>query len=137
MPPGVLARWGCGLVGVDALSSVSLNQVDRWRSAAAWLVGFAPVIYLALSGGGYDIIVRSELGLVACWGVLLGVLVGMVPRAGLTRASWTALALLGAFLAWTWIASRFNGNLYNRPHQYEPENASATVRSSAIGVRSS
>jgi O-antigen ligase len=71
---------------------------------AAWLVGFAPIVYLAFSGGGYDVIVRSELGLVACWAVLLAALVGMVPRAGLTRASWTAVALLGAFLAWTWIA---------------------------------
>jgi tetratricopeptide (TPR) repeat protein len=69
------------------------------------LVGFAPIVYLALSGGGYDIIVRSELGLVACWAVLLGVLVGVLPRAGLTRASWIAVVLLGASLAWTWIAT--------------------------------
>jgi O-antigen ligase len=72
---------------------------------AAWLVGFAPIVYLALSGGGYDVIVRSEIGLVACWAVLLGVLVGLIPRAGLTRASWIAVALLGAFLTWTWVAT--------------------------------
>lgn len=97
-------------MGVDALSSVSFNRVDRWPSLAAWLVGFVPVLYLALSGGGYDVVVRSELGLIAGWAVLLGTLVGLVPRAGLTRVSWVALALLGAFLAWTWIATGWSSS---------------------------
>ena len=72
--------------------------------AAAWLLGFAPTVYLALSGGGYDIIVRSEVGIVLWWLLLLGVVVGVLPRRRLGTSSWVALALFGAFLAWTWIA---------------------------------
>lgn len=72
--------------------------------AAAWLLGFAPTTYLALSGGGYDIIARSEVGILLWWLLLLGVVVGVLPNRGLRTSSWIALALFGAFLAWTWIA---------------------------------
>ena len=74
------------------------------ETVAAWILGFAPTTYLALSGGGYDIIARSELGLLAWWFVLLGLLVGVLPRRRLSAGAWTALILLSAFLAWTWIA---------------------------------
>ena len=43
------------------------------RPLAAWTLGFAPVLYLALRGGGYDIAVRSEVGLAVWWIVLVGV----------------------------------------------------------------
>ncbi len=87
------------------------DPTDPWRSPAAWLLGFVPTLYLALSGGGYDVIVRSEIGLVACWAVLLGALVGLLPRAGLTRAAWVAVALLGGFLAWTLIAVAWSSSV--------------------------
>jgi tetratricopeptide (TPR) repeat protein len=60
-------------------------------------------VYLGLSGGGYDIVVRSEIGLAIWWFVLLGVLVGVLPYSGIPRAGWAAVLLLGGFLAWTWI----------------------------------
>ncbi len=73
------------------------------RRALTW--GFAVLlsVYLALSGGGYDIVVRSEVGLLVWWFVLLGVLVGLLPRARVPRAGWIAAALLCGFLIWTWI----------------------------------
>ena len=73
------------------------------QQAAAWLFAAALTIYLGLSGGGYDLVVRSELGLVIWWLVLLGVLIGLLPRAQIERAGWLALGLLTAFLLWSWI----------------------------------
>lgn len=77
----------------------------RADSAAAWLLGFAPTVYLALSGGGYDIVARSEIGILIWWVVLLGVLVGVFPRRRLRRPAWVALVLLGGFFLWTWAAA--------------------------------
>ena len=78
-----------------------------WRidAAAGWLLGFAPTVYLALSGGGYDIVARSEIGIVIWWIVLLGVIVGILPRVRLGASAWIAIALLAGFFAWTWIAT--------------------------------
>jgi len=70
---------------------------------AVLAVAAAVTVYLGLSGGGYDIVVRSELGLVIWWLVILGALVGLLPRARVPRAGWIAASLLGGFLLWTWI----------------------------------
>jgi hypothetical protein len=72
--------------------------------SAAWLLGFLPITYLALSGGGYDVVARSGVAILVWWVVLLGVIVGVLPRRRLTRTAWVALALFAAFFAWTWIA---------------------------------
>ena len=77
--------------------------LDR-RAVGAWTLGFAPVLYLALRGGGYDTIVYSEVGLAAWWVVLLGVLTGVLPSARLGRLAWVCVGLLGAFALWTLIA---------------------------------
>jgi len=81
--------------------------VERFaiEGAAAWVLGFAPTVYLALSGGGYDIIARSEVGILLWWIVLLGAIVGILPRSRLSVVAWVAVALLAGFLAWTWIAT--------------------------------
>jgi O-antigen ligase len=72
------------------------------------LVAFIPTVYLALSGGGFDIIVRSEIGVVIWWAVLMGALVGLVPCTRLSTAAWTALALLAGFFAWAWVATAWS-----------------------------
>jgi hypothetical protein len=41
-------------------------------AVAAWTLAFATVAYLALSNGGYDTIVRSQVGVAVWWTVLLG-----------------------------------------------------------------
>src|SRR6187551_3545770 len=74
------------------------------RSAAAvltWLLPFALVIYLALRGGGYDSVVRDEVGTVLWLALLVGAFIGLLPATRLTRASWIALGLLAGFAAWT------------------------------------
>lgn len=76
---------------------------DSGRRGLAWGLAVLLSVYLGLSGGGYDILVRSEVGVIVWWFVLLGVLVGALPRAGIPRAGWIATALLTGFLVWTWI----------------------------------
>lgn len=71
---------------------------------AGFAVPFALVLYLALESGGYDLLTRSQVGIVAWWGILLGVTIGMLPIVRLTRAGWIAIALLGLFTLWTALA---------------------------------
>lgn len=86
-----------------------------WQAeqALTWAIGFVPASYLALSGGGYDIVVRSEVGLIVWWGLFLAVLVGVLPRTRWTWAGWTAAGLLTGFFAWSWIASGWSQNQGN------------------------
>lgn len=81
--------------GTDAASVVIAKVVP-------WLFAAALTVYLGLSGGGYDIVVRSEVGIVLWWFVLLGVIIGVLPQARIQRAGWIAVALLAGFLVWTW-----------------------------------
>lgn len=82
-------------------------RFDR-RALSAWTLGFAPVLYLALRGGGYDVIVRSEVGLAAWWIVLLGGLAGILPLSRIGRLGWVCVALLGAFALWTGLATAWS-----------------------------
>jgi hypothetical protein len=68
---------------------------------ASTVLPFCLVLYLALKGGGYDVIVRSEVGIAAWWIVLVGALVGLLPVARLGAAPWTAMGLLAALAVWT------------------------------------
>lgn len=65
------------------------------------MLPFALVIYLALSNGGYDEIVRSEVGILVWWVVLLGALAGLLPSAPIGRAGWVAFGALAGFGVWT------------------------------------
>jgi O-antigen ligase len=65
---------------------------------------FALILYLALRDGGYDIVVRSEVG-VAIWLVLLvGALFGLIPLVRPNRAGLIALAALVGLTVWTALA---------------------------------
>jgi len=66
-----------------------------------WLMAFLLVAYLALEGGGYDPLLRGEVGVAVWWIVLLGAAVGVLPAARLDRRGWTGLALAAALVAWT------------------------------------
>ena len=77
-------------------------RIDR-PALSAWTLGFALVTYLALRDGGYDTVVRSEVGVAVWWIVLLAVLAGVLP-ARIGWAGWVATALLTGFAIWTGIA---------------------------------
>jgi O-Antigen ligase len=68
---------------------------------ASTVLPFALVLYLALEGGGYDVVVRSQVGIALWWIVLLGALVGVLPMRPLGRAEMICLGLLLAFAVWT------------------------------------
>lgn len=72
-----------------------------WAALATWLLGFAPVAYLGLEGGGYDSVVHDQVGVAVWWLLLLGVLVGALPRLRPGPLAWAALGLLAAYVAWT------------------------------------
>lgn len=70
---------------------------------SAWTLAFALVFYLAMRGGGYDAVVRGEVGVAVWWIVLLAAVAGFLPtRIG--RAGWVAVALMAGFAAWTALA---------------------------------
>lgn len=71
------------------------------QAASVFVFGFAAVLYLAMRGGGYDLLVRSEFGLAAWWVVLLGVLAGLLPVVRLGRREAACLMLLLGFAIWT------------------------------------
>jgi hypothetical protein len=79
-------------------------------AAIGWLLGFAPTVYLALSGGGYDIVARSEVGIVLWWIALLGAIVGVFPRRRWRGRAWIASGLLAGFFAWSWIAASWTAS---------------------------
>ncbi len=73
-------------------------------AVAAWTLAFALVAYLALSNGGYDAIVRSQVGVAVWWIVLLGALTGILP-ARMGASGWAAIGLLAGLALWTGLAT--------------------------------
>lgn len=74
------------------------------RRAISFGLALAAVVYLALSGGGYDVVPRQEFALVVWTLLAAGFAVGVFPRGALSR--WLlvpALAVL-ALLAWMLIS---------------------------------
>jgi hypothetical protein len=99
-----------GQIGVGQAESSSLHRFADSLPAVArrhlpaiagYALPFLLVVYLGLQGGGYDPIVRGEVGVAVWWLVLLGALAGALPAARVPRAGWAMLGLVGAFAAWT------------------------------------
>jgi O-Antigen ligase len=88
-PPAVAAGTASSL----------LTGIGTWLGQAG--LPFLLVTYLGLKGGGYDAVVRSEVGIAVWWIVLLGAAVGALPLARFERGAWIALGLVTAFCAWT------------------------------------
>ena len=88
---------------------------ERQNSFALTLVQFGLpfllVAYLGLEAGGYDILVRSQVGIIAWWLAILGIVAGLLPATKVTTAGWIgiglllALALLTGIGALTWTES--------------------------------
>ena len=90
---------------LPASRAVSRRLEGRFDTSAlsAWTFTFALVTYLALRDGGYDTIVRSQVGVAVWWIVLLAALAGILP-ARIGAAGWVAIGLLAGFTAWTGLA---------------------------------
>ena len=61
------------------------------RRIAGFLFALVLTLLLAFNGGGYDVVIRHQVSL-AVWALIaLGLGAGVLPRAKLTPAAWTAL----------------------------------------------
>ena len=80
----------------------SVDAVRRLGPVVAgYALPFLLVFYLAMKGGGYDPIVRGEVGVAVWWVVLIGAAVGALPAARFTTAGWVMFAVLAGFAVWT------------------------------------
>src|SRR3954447_8140506 len=91
---------------VSSVGFARLRPVAGAR-AAAWLLGFALVAYLSFSNGGYDAVVRDQVGIAVWWVVLLGAAIGILPLR-FSRIAWGAVGLLVAFAAWTALSASWS-----------------------------
>ncbi len=74
---------------------------EKGPALVGFLVPFLFVSYLALEGGGYDGIVRDEVGIVAWWAVLVGSVGLLLPAARPEGRAVLALGLLAGFGLWS------------------------------------
>lgn len=103
-PPDSAQAAPAKLGGVNRLPRISdLTDLGERLGPilASTVMPFTLVIYLALEGGGYDVVLRSEVGVAIWWILLLGALVGVLPVRPLGRAELLGLGLLLAFAVWT------------------------------------
>ncbi|HEX3905130.1 MAG TPA: O-antigen ligase family protein [Polyangia bacterium] len=91
---------------VQALAS----RID-FQAVAVWLLGFLLIVYLGLNGGGYESVIRDQVGIAVWWGVLLGLAVGALPLRKLRRNAWVALAALAAYVAWVALSSTWSSTV--------------------------
>lgn len=82
------------------LAPVLSRRLDP-AAICAWVLPLAVVAYLGLNNGGYEVLERSEVGIVLAECLLIGAAVLALPVAGGTRAGRVAIAILVAFGAWT------------------------------------
>ena len=76
--------------------SGALLRADLTRRGRIWLLAGGLVAYLAIDGGGYDIVVHSQVAIVVWWVVLLGAAWGLLPAARLTRSAWAGAGVCSA-----------------------------------------
>ena len=73
----------------------------NWDAVVTWALCFGLVAFLGIEGGGYDPLVHDQVGIGVWWVLVVGVLVGALPRLGPSRLALLALGLLAAFVLWT------------------------------------
>lgn len=78
-----------------------LRNTPEPGAAARFLVPFAVVVYLGMESGGFDTLVRGQVGIAAWWIALLGLIAGINPAVRIGRTGWIATTLLAGFVVWT------------------------------------
>jgi hypothetical protein len=106
--------FGRGAAGLRAAETTrprnrSAAQLEL-TSAAPFLLAFAIVLYLALQGGGYDLVVRNQVGIAVWWGVFCAALAGLLPARQLGPAGRLAVTALCLLCAWSAVASTWSAS---------------------------
>ncbi len=73
-----------------------------------WALAAGLVLYVALDGGGFDLVARSHVAIVVWWIILSAAAWGLLPSSRLPRPAWIGLGLFGAFVAWTALATTWS-----------------------------
>src|SRR3954454_5119566 len=84
-----------------------MTSTQRRRQALAFACPAALIMYYALRGGSYDIVIRQEEGLVLWWAIALGSLAGLFPARRPPRLAWVGLGALALFGLWTALSLRW------------------------------
>ncbi|MHB8691968.1 MAG: O-antigen ligase family protein [Solirubrobacteraceae bacterium] len=90
-----------------AARSRRLARIDG-TLASTVILAACLVLYLGFQGGGYDVVISSQIGLILWWIVLIGAVWGLFPAVRPSRSAWIALGLFGGFVAWTALASTWS-----------------------------
>ena len=80
---------------------LTIRESHRRSRPLIGLATFLPLIWLGLSGGGFDVVVRSQVGIVIWWVLILGLALSLLPLGTIGRRGWIGLALLIGLAAWT------------------------------------
>jgi O-antigen ligase len=80
--------------------SRTLRRVD-FAAIRTWVLAGGLVLYLGIDGGGYDLIVRNQVGVILWWIALVAAAWGVLPAARFTTRGKLAVILFGAFVVWT------------------------------------
>ena len=67
-------------------------------------LAFGLTAFLALDGGGFDAVVRDEVGIVVWAGIAVGFATGIFPRGRLSTGAWVALGGMGVLTTLTAVA---------------------------------
>src|SRR5688572_14554014 len=90
-----------GSLKSDPASAWPPERAFNGPAVFGFLLPFSIVLYIALRGGGFDDITRSEFGFVLWWAIVLGSAVGLLSTTGLRRSAWTLLGLFAVYVLWT------------------------------------
>src|SRR3954452_3299409 len=78
-----------------------VERDPRISQIAAFIGTYAVLLYYALRGGSYDVIVRQEEAIVVWWIIGLGWITGLLPRVRLPRSALFALLAFTGLVVWT------------------------------------
>ncbi len=83
-----------------AAPGAGVRKMDR-RAAATWLIAAVSITYIGLDGGGYATTVWASVGVIFCWGALVGALLALGRACRPTPAGWVMICALAALTVWS------------------------------------
>lgn len=86
--------------------SAGRRDAEYWLSVAVGFgIPFLLLFTLAVEAGGYELVLRSQVGIIVWWILLLGLAAGLLPAMKPTRAGLVAIIAFGALVGLTALAA--------------------------------